>query len=178
MPVLNDIAQRYAERLSFEVVHDRAFFDALATPHKSFTPTCDYARYMALLGGCEIALMPLLPTWFNSTKSDLKFIETAACGAAALASDVVYRDSIEDGRTGLLFRDPAELRVRLERLVEVPNDARAIGEAARHYVGQERMLAYQVIERRRWYSSLWERRVELTAALLARVPELRATVPA
>ena len=115
MPVLNEVAQRFADRLSFEVVHDRAFFDALATPQKTFTPTCDYARYMELLGGCEIAFMPLLPTWFNRTKSDLKFIETGACGAAALASDVVYGDSIEDGRTGLVFRDPAELRVRRGR---------------------------------------------------------------
>ena len=174
VPVLNETAQRHGGALRFEVVHDRAFFDALTTPHKNFTPTCDYARYMELLGGCEIVFMPLLPNWFNRAKSDLKFLETGAVGAAALASDVVYSQTIEDGCTGLLFRDAGELRLRLERLVEVPADARAIGEAARQYVSEHRMLAYQVEARRHWYSMLCQRREELTASLLTRVPELRA----
>ena len=74
------------------------------TPHKRFTPTCDYDTYMALLGQCEISFMPLGDTPFNRAKSDLKFIEAGACRVAALASHIVYADSIEDGRTGLLFR--------------------------------------------------------------------------
>jgi glycosyltransferase involved in cell wall biosynthesis len=175
--VLNEIASEHANRLSFLVVHDRAFFDALSTPSKTFVPTCDYARYIELLSGCELAFMPLLPSEFNRAKSDLKFIETAACGAAALASETVYGEAIEDGRTGLIFRDPLELRLRLERLVRVPSDARAIGQAARQHVAQCRMLAYQTLDRRRWYSWLWSRREELTAALIERVPELRSTAP-
>ena len=42
MPTLNAVAATVGERLRFAVVHDRAFFDALETPHKSFTPTCDH----------------------------------------------------------------------------------------------------------------------------------------
>jgi glycosyltransferase involved in cell wall biosynthesis len=148
MPVLNAVAARVGERLKFCVVHDQAFFDALQTPHKTFTPTCDYDAYMTLLGGCEISLMPLEDNPFNRAKSDLKFIEAGACRVAALASDVVYSDSIEDGTTGLLFRDAEELH--------------------------ERRLAYQVADRIAWYRDLWDRRDELTAALLARLVSMRA----
>jgi SAM-dependent methyltransferase len=172
IPALNEVAEKAGDRLRFCVVHDQQFFDALRTPHKRFTPTCDYNSYMSLLGQCEISLMPLADTPFNRAKSDLKFIEAGACRATALASHVVYADSIEDGRTGLLFHGPDELRDRLGRLVAMPELARGLGDAARHYVANERMLAYQVAQRIGWYRSLWARRAELTAALYARLMDI------
>ena len=169
MPVLNEVAEKAGDRLRFCVVHDQGFFDALHTPHKQFTPTCDYDTYMALLGQCEISLMPLEDTPFNRAKSDLKFIEAGACRVASLASHIVYADSIEDGHTGLLFHNAEELRDRLLRLVAMPELARDLGDAARHYVAGERMLAYQVAPRIAWYRSLWARRAELNSALQARL---------
>ncbi len=169
MPALNAVAAAAGERLRFQVVHDRAFFQALETPHKRFTPTCDYDTYMELLAGCEIAFMPLADNTFNRAKSDLKFIEAGACRAVALASPIVYRASIEDGRTGVLFEDAAELHDRLLRLLYMPDVSLAIGEAAREYVALNRMLAYQVSARIAWYRSLWDRREELNAALRARL---------
>jgi glycosyltransferase involved in cell wall biosynthesis len=172
MPVLNEVAQKAGDRLRFSVVHDQAFFDALHTPHKRFTPTCDHETYLELLGRCEISLMPLADTPFNRAKSDLKFIEAGACRVAAVASDVMYCDSVEDGRTGLLFHDADELRDRLLRLVAMPELARALGDAARQYIADERMLAYQVGQRITWYRSLWARRDELTRSLQARLADL------
>jgi glycosyltransferase involved in cell wall biosynthesis len=172
MPMLNAVAATVGERLRFTVVHDRGFFDALETPHKSFTPTCDYDTYVSLLGQSEISFMPLGDTWFNRAKSDLKFIEAGACRVASLASHVVYGASIEDGRTGLLFRDAEDLRARLLRLIAMPAMARGLGDAARSYVSAERMLAYQVAPRIAWYRSLWERREELERARQARMADL------
>jgi SAM-dependent methyltransferase len=169
MPVLNEVAEKASGRLRFRVVHDQGFFDALRSPHKQFTPTCDYDTYLALLGQCEISLMPLEDTPFNRAKSDLKFIEAGACRVASLASHVVYGDSIEEGRTGLLFHNAGELRDRLLRLVAMPELARGLGDGARHYVAGERMLAYQVAPRIAWYRSLWARRAELNSALYARL---------
>lgn len=174
MGAINAVAKAVGERLRFSVVHDRGFFDALETPHKRFTAMCEYDTYMDLLGECEISLMPLADNGFNRAKSDLKFIEAGACRVAALASDVVYGETIEEGRTGLLFRDAAELQAKLMRLVAMPEMARDLGDAARDYVGQQRMLAYQMGPRIAWYRSLWARREVLTAALherLAKVPE-------
>jgi SAM-dependent methyltransferase len=174
MEAINAVAQAAGDRLRFQVVHDRGFFDALETPHKRFTAMCEYEVYMELLGGCEISLMPLADNGFNRAKSDLKFIEAGACRVAALASDVVYGETIEDGRTGLVFRDADELQAKLMRLVAMPDMARDLGDAARDYVAQNRMLAYQIAPRIAWYRSLWARRDALNAALrerLAAVPE-------
>ena len=169
MPVLNKVAWMAGSRLKFQVVHDRAFFDALETEHKTFTPISDYEAYLNILGGCEISLMPLGDTVFNRAKSDLKFIEAAACRTAALASTVVYGDSIDDGRTGLLFRDPMEFQANLLRLIAMPELARSLGDAARDYVARERMLAYQMAARTNWYRSLWNRREELEQARTIRL---------
>ena len=169
---LNAVAEMAGDRLAFSVVHDETLFEALATPHKRFTPTCDHATYMRLLGESEISLMPLADTPFNRAKSDLKFIEAGACRVAALASPVVYGDTIEDGRTGLLFRDAEQLRSALLRLIAMPETARTLADSARTYVRDHRMLAYQVRARIAWYRDLWERRSALTAALHVRVPAL------
>jgi hypothetical protein len=169
MPAVNAVAARAGQRLHFQVVHDRQFFDALETPHKSFTPTCDYDTYLKLLGSSEISFMPLSDTTFNRAKSDLKFIEAGACRVAALSSTVVYGDSILHGHTGSLFRDATELYTQLLRLVTLPEMAREMGDNARAYVTQERMLAYQVAPRITWYRSLWRRREHLAAALRMRM---------
>ena len=169
MPAINAVSTAAGARLRFHVVHDTQFFEALETSHKTFTPICDYPTYMDLLGRCEISLMPLGDNAFNRAKSDLKFIEAGACRVAPLASAVVYEDSIDDGVTGLLFRDAQELHARLLRMVAMPELARGIGDAARRYVAGERMLAYQVAARIAWYRSLWDRRQALTDALNARI---------
>ena len=174
MGAINAVAARVGDRLRFLVVHDRAFFEALETPHKRFEPLCEHDFYMDLLAKCDVSLMPLSDGGFNRAKSDLKFIEAGANRVAALASHVVYGETIEDGRTGLLFRDPAEFQAKLLRLATMPELARDLGDAARDYVAQHRMLAYQVAPRIAWYRSLWARRESLTAALeerLARMPE-------
>jgi glycosyltransferase involved in cell wall biosynthesis len=172
--VLNAVSAILGDRLRFSIVHDQALFDGLESPHKVFTPTCDYDTYLNLLGACELSFMPLADTPFNRAKSDLKFIEAAACRVCALASPVVYGDTLEDGRTGMLFRSPEELRTRLLRACAMPDIARGIADRARDYVAAERMLAYQVADRIAWYRDLWARREALTEALFARAPELQA----
>ncbi len=179
LDALNRVAALAGERLHFSIVADRGLFDALETPHKSFTPLCDYETYQALLARSEICFMPLGDTSFNRCKSDLKFIEAASMRVTALASPTVYAASIADGGTGILFRNADELAQRLLRLVANPDIGRAIGDAARAKVLRERMLADQVANRLAWYRSLWARRAELRAAAAARVPDLtRAAVTA
>jgi glycosyltransferase involved in cell wall biosynthesis len=121
---------------------------------------------------CEIAFLPLSGTRFNSFKSDLKFVEAGAHRLAVLASPVVYGDTVRDGETGLIIRTPDDLRAALRRLLAAPDTARAMGEAARDWVKENRMLAGQVRARLAWYRSLWARRAALDAALLRRAPEI------
>jgi SAM-dependent methyltransferase len=175
---LNAVAAFAGPRLHFEIVNDRGMFDALDTPHKNFTPMCDYDTYTAILSRCEVSFMPLLDTPFNRCKSDLKFLEASAARVTSLASPIVYGDTIADGRTGMLFHDVSELQQRLARIIATPEIGRVMADAARGYVERHRMMAYQVARRAAWYRSLWARREELNQALLDRVPELAAPVPA
>ena len=172
VPALNDVAGRVGERLRFRIVADNGLFEALRTPHKEYAPIIDYRAYLGLLSGSEISFMPLADTPFNRCKSDLKFIEAAAHRVTPLASRTVYADSIEDGRTGALFDDAAELRLKLLHLLDDAPRAKAMADAARSEVVRTRMLAYQVAARAAWYRDLWARRFELHAALLARAPGL------
>ncbi len=174
MQSINEVARAVGSRLQFHVVYDEAFFNALETPHKRFDPMGDYASYMRMLGEADIAFMPLADTEFNRSKSDLKFIEAGAARACALASDVIYGGVVQDGKTGLIFRDSMELRAGLLRLLAYPEATRRMGDAARAYVAKERMLAYKVESRLKWYQSLWDRRDVLNAALRERAPEIFA----
>ena len=169
---LNAAAAAAGPALRFQVIADRAFFDALDTPHKAFTPLCDYSTYLDILAGCEASFMPLRDTLFNRCKSDLKYLEAASRRVVALASPTVYGASIRDGDNGLIFDDPAALLDRLMRLVNDPAGVRALAERGRADVAARRMLAFQTRARVRWYRDLWARRNELHQALLRRVPEL------
>ena len=173
MPALNGVlAEPTSAGVRVEVVHDRAFFDALATPRKRFTPTCPYGRYLELLRGADIALLPLADTEFNRMKSDLKFIEAAAQGAVVLASPVVYADTVRTGETGLLFADAAEFAEGLRALLADPGLRHRLADGAYRYVAAERLLAQHYRRRQDWYWRLLADRDRLTAAVRACVPEL------
>jgi SAM-dependent methyltransferase len=172
LPVLNRILAEAGDRLAVEVIYDRRSFDALATPRKRFHPILPYAEYRALMAGCEIAFLPLSDTRFNRFKSDLKFVEAGAHGLCCLASPVVYGGTIRPGETGFVVDGPEAFATALRGLLAAPDRARAIGRAAREWVRENRMMAGQVPARLAWYRSLWDRRAELDAALLRRVPEV------
>jgi len=136
------------------IVHDRALFKALDHPHKEFYPLCDYPRYREILGGCDLAWLPLQDTPFNRCKTDLKFLECAAHGVAVLASPVVYAGTIADDRTGLIYRTGAEFADGLDRLFADAALRRRLTIAAHDYVCRERMLGRHTPGRLAWYRSL------------------------
>lgn len=173
-PYMSTLNEVLAERpqLRVEVTHDRKFFDALSTTNKGFTPTCPHADYFRLLDKSDIAFLPLSDTPFNRMKSDLKFIEAAAHGAIALASPIIYEQSIRDGKTGLIFSSPAELKLKLLRLIDDYGLRQFLSETARSYVQNERLMAQHAAKRLEWYRSLIARREELQAQLKQRVPQL------
>lgn len=173
METLNRALLANPDGWEVEVVHDRAFFDAISTAHKRFTPTCGYGRYRELMGQCHVAFLPLADNRFNWMKSDLKAVEAASHGLAILASPVVYSESLRDGNTGRLFRSEQELEAILHGWRAEPASAQILGEQARQWVRLERLQKLQSAKREQWYRSLWEQRQVLTEALFARVPELK-----
>ncbi|MEO0392658.1 MAG: glycosyltransferase, partial [Pseudomonadota bacterium] len=168
MPGLNQAIASLTDKaqLFFDVIHDRAFFEALETEHKVFTETCPYATYLDQLSQADIALLPLADTLFNRCKSDLKFIEAGGCGCAVLASDTLYNLTVKDGETGHLITKPEDFGTRLLAMVDDPEGAKSMGDAARAYVRSERMMASQVEARLDWYQELWDTRHETTPAII------------
>jgi SAM-dependent methyltransferase len=172
LPVLNHVLAAHGDGVRMQVVYDRAFFDALRTPCKAFEPLCSYDRYKALLHAADIALLPLEPTRFNRHKSDLKFIECAAQGAAALASPTVYERTILHGETGLIYHSLDEFAALLDRLIRDGPFRRGLAAAANHYVAEVRLLSRHFRIRHDWYRAMLDRREPLDAELRRRVPEL------
>jgi SAM-dependent methyltransferase len=172
MPELNRVLASCGERLRIQVVYDRVFFDALDTAHKVFEPLASYKRYHELLHEADLALLPLEPTRFNEHKSDLKYLECGAHGVAALASATVYGRTIAHGETGLLYSSAEEFSRNMVRLIDDVSLRHQLGENARRYVAENRMLSQHFHSRYKWYRQMSVRLPELNADLKARVPQL------
>ncbi|MBE9040440.1 methyltransferase domain-containing protein [Oscillatoriales cyanobacterium LEGE 11467] len=172
MPALNRVLARCERRVCVRVIYDRAFFEALETPHKTFEPLCTYERYHQILHQCDVAILPLLPTQFNQMKSDLKWLECAGHGVAVLASPTVYDRSIVEGKTGSIYRSTTEFAFKLHQLIERGDVRRSIAANAYQWVKENRLLCGHYRQRYHWYLEMRDRLPLLTAALRDRVPEL------
>jgi hypothetical protein len=172
MPTLNRVLNDYKERIWVNVIYDQQFYNALTTPFKSFEQFCAYERYLEILHDCEIALLPLEPSRFNSMKSDLKFVECGAHGVAVLASPTVYEQSVQDGATGLIYRDVADFETKLRTLLDEQTARRSLAAKAYDWVKANRLLSQHYRKRAEWYRQMRAALPQLTADLRQRVPEL------
>jgi len=126
------------------ILGDKKIFAEVETGRKQFFPLLGFEDYLKILGATDISLMPLQNSKFNESKSDIKFLESAAQGATVLASRLVYEQTVEDGLTGVLFENPVEFSEKLKWLV-LQNEARLnIAKQAPAYVLQERLIAKHI----------------------------------
>lgn len=136
-----------------------------------FTPFGSLAAYYQFLTTLDIGLAPLLPSEYNRCRSDVKFLEYASRGVPGIYADLEpYRDTVEPGKTGLLYRNPEEFLRALDRLAGDAALRRSIREQAYAYVRQHRRLPDHIGERLEFYRRLLSggpRGVELSAEVLA-----------
>ena len=99
----------------------------------------------------------------------MKFIECAGSGAVALASPIVYANTIVDGKTGFIYRDEREFSNKLNLLIKNRNLRRTVAERAYEYVRAERLMSQHYEERLDWYRELLLRLPELTAEASERI---------
>ena len=156
-------------QIEFVVVHDRAFFDALGDLRKSFSSALPYAEYLDLMGGCDVALIPMAGGQGQQYKSDIKFVEASSRGLASIVSPMVYARTVRHGETGLIVQDFDAWGGALASLYEDRRLRRALARAARDYVVQNRMFSMQAGQRIAWYQSLWTRRLALNDGLVQRL---------
>ena len=171
MPAINRVLADYSQ-VRAGVIYDQKFFDALETPHKELEPLCPYERYQEILHTCDIGLLPLNPTRFNSMKSDLKLIECAGHGVTVLASPTVYENSIVEGETGLIYRSVEDFETKLRQLIEDTQLRRKLAANAYNWVKENRLLSQHYQQRRDWYLQMRDQLPRLNEELRHRVPEL------
>ena len=176
LPALNEVLRRYAGSVRVKVTADAAFFARLATNAKDLIAedadadgVVPYEVYERELRTADIALLPLDDTPFHRRKSDLKFLECAGNGVVALASPVVYGDTVADGRTGMIFRNGEEFSEKLARLIEDRALRRRIAAAAYDYVKENRLLSAHYEERVQFYRSLAAQKAALDEQLRTRL---------
>lgn len=122
------------------ILGDRDIYDTVQGSHKRFFPIMPRPDYLDVLRRCDISLLPLAPLPFNQSKSDIKFLESASCGAAVLAAELVYGNSVAHGKTGYCYRDTSEFAGHLKELVHDPSLRLAMAAGAHKHVRHNRLI--------------------------------------
>ena len=172
MPALNRVLVAQRGWVRVKVIHDRGFFEALTTEHKEWEPACPFERYLEVLRSCHIGLLPLNSTPWNLAKSDLKFLECAGHGVVALASPTVYEMSVQEEKTGLIYRSAEEFEAKLTKLIEDHAFRRLLAARAYDWVRKHRLLSQHYTARHTWYLNMRDQLPKLNDELRRRVPEL------
>ncbi|MES2722925.1 MAG: glycosyltransferase, partial [Pseudomonadota bacterium] len=150
----------------------RAVFDALPTTNKSFHGFLPYEAYLDLMATCAVSLSPVEGRLYEDTKSDAKFLDAAARGVVTLASPTIYAETIVHGQTGLIAQRLKDWAPQLAGALRDEPARQVMARQAWDYVRDNRMFAHQAADRSAWYRELWDRREELNAGLLTRLPGL------
>lgn len=102
-----------------------------------WTPYEAYKLKRGLLNA-DINLCPLVDNAFNRCKSAIKWYEGSIFSEATLAAKNVVHDEIEDGVTGLLYKNADEFFEKLSILIEDAALRARLGAAAREWVLKHR----------------------------------------
>lgn len=143
------------------IIGDRAIFESLTTPRKKYLPFLPRQAYLEFLQQIDISLIPLADNAFNRCKSDVKFLESAACGAAVVASQVVFQNCVEHAKTGFLFDTLDEFATVLKRLIRNPALIQNLARNAYDFVSQNRLMQHHLAKWETTYRQWYERRGEL-----------------
>ena len=169
-------------------------FDALPQNKKRWTLPGSLDDYYNFLKTIDIGFAPLKDSAFNRSRSDIKFLEYAISGIAPVMAHIEpYIESVNVGKTGLLFKNSGELIVNLNLLARDPSLAKDIVKNARQYVlferlelehGQDRLNFYrehlkltnrdkdEIAKGNRWFEELSKRE---GASINERHLQLKAT---
>lgn len=104
----------------------------------------DYAEFVCYFAQQEshIFLAPLAPSFFNSCKSALKYLEYSALGVPGIYSAVGdFSELVHHRTTGLLASTPDEWLEFLVDLIERPEERHRLGQNARQSVQAEWLLS-------------------------------------
>lgn len=144
---VNQFAMTTENNVEFWILGDKEIYESIETENKKFIPLLSFEDYMRVLRLVDVSLMPLQDTKFNRSKSDVKFLESAAAGCAVLASRLVYGETIKHDRIGFLFSNKEEFSNGLKRLTEDGKLIHQLGATAYQFVESKRLM---VQHKKKW----------------------------
>lgn len=151
IPALSELRNE----IEFIVVHDKDIYNDLPEfVRKEFHPTLPPADYLEVLSSCDLSLLPLRDTPFNHLKSDLKLIESCACGVVPIFSEVVYVDTPNSEHLGVMMRKGENWGDALIELVRNPKRVADFRSAGLTYVTTQRMHSHSLGNRLEWFQGL------------------------
>jgi len=152
-PALQKLSQQYPKAFELQIIggiQQKNSLEALrGITVKYFSPPPEEQEYPLFMlwlmsqFNWEIALAPLVDTPFNSCKSDIKFLDYCALGAAGIYSRVAaYKTNIKDLETGWLVQNQVEIWYQALEALLTDNELRKqLVHNARRYLFAERTLA-------------------------------------
>lgn len=163
LPALQAVCKRHAREVEVQIVGVTGRQDALQSlnrlPARIVNPRLGEAAYPLFMLWftsriCwDIAISPLKETLFNQCKSDIKFLDYSATGAAGVFSRVpAYESSVQDANTGLLVKnDSAAWEDALEALLSDSDLRMHVAGNATRTLHEQRTLKHCA---HRWPSTL------------------------
>lgn len=163
MPALQSIHKRHAGKIEIQLVgvvrKDETRRELEGLPVRYVFPQPEeheYPLFMLWFTASlhwDIAISPLEATPFNSCKSDIKFLDYSAIGAAGIYSQSpAYAATVKHQQNGLLVENSAEAWVdALEILLEQPDLRLEIAQNASKYLYAKRILSKAAAD---WVASL------------------------
>jgi glycosyltransferase involved in cell wall biosynthesis len=153
LPALAEVKRKYSEKVQFEVIGaatQKEVLDPLrkigACFQQPHPEEAEYPLFMLWFTGrvhWDIALAPLTRSPFADCKSDIKFLDYTAIGAAGIYSRVpAYEKTIRNGENGLLAEnDPHAWLDAVETLITQPDLRHSILKESTIELHQKRILA-------------------------------------
>ena len=112
-------------------------FKTLPKARRQFLPPVSYDEFPYLLSQIDILLVPLRPTPYNQSLSDLRLLEAGVRGIPWVASALPVHEAWGEG--GLLASTPDEWYACLRQLIVDAAERKALGEAGRRQAEEREM---------------------------------------
>jgi glycosyltransferase involved in cell wall biosynthesis len=153
LPALEEVYKRYPARVEFEIIgairNDETRDHLKNIPIRYLSPQPyenEYPLFMLWFTGhvnWDITISPLRDTPFNRSKSDIKFLDSSAVGAASVCSRILpYESTVQHKETGWLTRNQTEAWVEaLDTLIADQELRLKVARNASRYLYNERTLA-------------------------------------
>ncbi len=133
----------------------RELYAGLPDHKKRQRGTSTIHDYYDFLQPLHVGIAPLEDDAFNRSRSDVKFLEYAAYGAAAVVSDLLpYQETVVHGRRGFRFGSAEQLVHVLDEVHANPELRKRVTSEAYAYVKAERRQEHHATTRLSFYERL------------------------